>query len=181
MFPWSVIPRAGWPSAAAAATTSAMRAAPSSIEYSVCTWRCVKLSTGCPQGFIHSLWTNYTGVIRRYHHGAHPDTWKDFLTSTWKEFGTSNMTSYREAPLPEKRRGRSNSRDIALVLAAYAPILIVSRLVVDERERVLIDRAITFGYGVMANAGAPRLSMFSVWPLMGTMWIVARFVAPRMP
>ena len=38
MFPWSVMPIAGCPSAAAAATTSPMRDAPSSIEYSV--WTC---------------------------------------------------------------------------------------------------------------------------------------------
>src|SRR4029077_9826007 len=38
MFPWSVVPTAGWPSEAAAATTSPIRDAPSSIEYSV--WRC---------------------------------------------------------------------------------------------------------------------------------------------
>ena len=37
MLPWSVIPMAGWPSAAAAAMTSLIRAAPSSIENSV--WR----------------------------------------------------------------------------------------------------------------------------------------------
>ena len=42
MLPWSVMPIAGWPSAAAAATTSPTRAAPSSIEYSVWTWRWVK-------------------------------------------------------------------------------------------------------------------------------------------
>jgi hypothetical protein len=36
MLPWSVMPMAGCPSAAAAATTSATRAAPSSIENSVC-------------------------------------------------------------------------------------------------------------------------------------------------
>ena len=36
MLPWSVIPIAGWPSVTAAATTSPIRAAPSSIEYSVC-------------------------------------------------------------------------------------------------------------------------------------------------
>jgi hypothetical protein len=134
------------------------------------------------------------------------------------------MTTHTEAPLPEKRWGRSYNRDLAIVLAAYAPILIVSLLVVDdldgvlayivsgapilpaaavgwavlrslkrvdERERLLIYRAIafaffatavlTFGYGFMENAGAPRLSMFAVWPLMGTMWMVGRFVAPRMP
>ena len=39
MFPWSVMPTAGWPSAAAAPTTSPIRDAPSSIEYSVCRWR----------------------------------------------------------------------------------------------------------------------------------------------
>jgi hypothetical protein len=44
MLPWSVMPMAGWPSAAAAATTSSTRAAPSSIEYSVCTCRWVNES-----------------------------------------------------------------------------------------------------------------------------------------
>src|SRR3954464_2949371 len=44
MLPWSVIPRAGCPSAAAAATTSSTRDAPSSIENSVWTWRWAKLS-----------------------------------------------------------------------------------------------------------------------------------------
>ena len=41
MLPWSVMPTAGWPSAAALATTSPTRAAPSSIENSVCTCRWV--------------------------------------------------------------------------------------------------------------------------------------------
>jgi len=134
------------------------------------------------------------------------------------------MTTHTEAPLPEKRWGRSNTRDMAIVLAAYAPILVASLLVVDdldgvvryivsgtpilpaaavgwavlrmlkrvdERERLLTYRALafaffgtavlTFGYGFMENAGAPRLSMFAVWPLMGAMWMVGRFVAPRMP
>ena len=76
MLPWSVIPIAGWPSAAAAATTSSTRAAPSSIEYSVWTWRWVKLSptggllgaagrcsTVDPQRFFHRLWMNHTAVI----------------------------------------------------------------------------------------------------------------------
>src|SRR4051794_41002200 len=44
MLPWSVIPTAGWPSAAAAATTSPIRDAPSSIEYSVCRCRCTNES-----------------------------------------------------------------------------------------------------------------------------------------
>ena len=75
MLPWSVMPTAGWPSAAAVATTSSIRAAPSSIEYSVCRCRWTndlrqrplpdvrlrlvhrRLSTG--------LWMNHTGVVRR--------------------------------------------------------------------------------------------------------------------
>src|SRR4051794_40171603 len=74
MFPWSVMPMAGCPSAAAAAMTSLTRAAPSSIENSVWRWRCAiesppllapptdwTSSQGCPQG----LWTDYTGVIHR--------------------------------------------------------------------------------------------------------------------
>src|SRR5690554_726625 len=44
MCPWSVMPSAGCPSAAAAPTTSAMRAAPSSMENSVWTWRWVNES-----------------------------------------------------------------------------------------------------------------------------------------
>src|SRR6478672_2263909 len=44
MLPWSVMPRAGWPSATALATRSSRRAAPSSIENSVWTWRCVNES-----------------------------------------------------------------------------------------------------------------------------------------
>jgi hypothetical protein len=142
----------------------------------------------------------------------------------WKEFFTPSMTMHSELPLPEKRWGRSYNRDLAIVLAAYLPILAASLIVVDdldgvlryvvsgapilpfaaigwamlrslkrvdERERTLIYRSLTFaffgtavltfGYGFMENAGAPRLSMFSVWPVMGTMWLVGRFVAPRLP
>jgi hypothetical protein len=134
------------------------------------------------------------------------------------------MTTYHEAPLPEKRWGRIYNRELALVLAAYAPVLVVSLLVaddtsgalryvvsgtpvlpfaalgwvvvralrrVDERERLLVYRSLafacfatsvlTFGYGFMENAGAPRLSMFAVWPTMGAMWALGRLVAPRLP
>src|SRR5689334_7978625 len=50
MFPWSVMPTAGWPSESAAATTSPIRDAPSSIEYSVC--RCRWTNESC---FMSSL------------------------------------------------------------------------------------------------------------------------------
>jgi hypothetical protein len=62
---------------------------------------------------------------------------------------------------------------------------------VDERERLLTYQAIsvaffgtavvTFGYGFLENAGAPRLSMFAVWPVMASMWVVGRTLASRMP
>lgn len=31
---------------------------------------------------------------------------------------------------------------------------------------------ITFGYGFLEGAGLPRLSMFIVWPVMATLWVV---------
>ena len=50
MLPWSVMPNAGCPSATAAATSSPIRAAPSSMENSVWVWRCVndRPDTGPP-------------------------------------------------------------------------------------------------------------------------------------
>src|SRR5437763_1894650 len=74
MFPWSVIPMAGWPSATAAAITSLTRAAPSSMEKSVWRCRCVMespsplapptetSSQACPQG----LWTELHGCSSPY-------------------------------------------------------------------------------------------------------------------
>ena len=29
---------------------------------------------------------------------------------------------------------------------------------------------VTFGYGFLENVGFPKLSMFAVWPVMGTLW-----------
>ena len=77
MLPWSVMPSAGCPSAAASATSSSTREAPSSIENSVWVWRWTKrLRSAIPclvllrwvvhrqsTPTIHMLWTSYTGVI----------------------------------------------------------------------------------------------------------------------
>ena len=77
MLPWSVIPRAGWPSATAACTRSFTRAAPSSIENSVWVCRCVndrvRQRAGAFLGIssaarptprvLHRVWTSYSGVI----------------------------------------------------------------------------------------------------------------------
>src|SRR4051812_22027081 len=74
MLPWSVIPTAGIPSRTAAETTSSMREAPSSIEYSV--WRCRWTNESgirevrhrsrdvpFPQRLWTVLWMNHTDVI----------------------------------------------------------------------------------------------------------------------
>jgi hypothetical protein len=41
-------------------------------------------------------------------------------------------------------------------------------------ERIAIAAAVTAGwtftYGFLENAGYPRLSMFTVWPVMGAVW-----------
>ncbi len=60
MLPWSVIPIAGWPSFAAAATTSPIRDAPSSIEYSVCTWRWTN-------DLLTALWTPVDNLVDELH------------------------------------------------------------------------------------------------------------------
>ena len=72
MLPWSVMPMAGCPSAAAAATTSSTRAAPSSIEYSVWTWRWVKLSPtggllGAPAGVPQSIHSGRPPAVDESH------------------------------------------------------------------------------------------------------------------
>ncbi len=39
-----------------------------------------------------------------------------------------------------------------------------------------ITAAATFSYGFLETAGFPRLSMFTVWPLMGGSWMLVVFV-----
>lgn len=47
-------------------------------------------------------------------------------------------------------------------------------------EYVAIAAAVTAGwtftYGFLENAGYPKLSMFTVWPVMGTVWAVVACV-----
>jgi hypothetical protein len=81
---------------------------------------------------------------------------------------------------------------LPVVPFAALPLVMVRVLqTVDERERSLVYRSIavaffvtatlTFGYGFLENAGAPKLSMFCIWPVMATAWAVGRLVAPRLP
>jgi len=67
---------------------------------------------------------------------------------------------------------------LPLMLAIWAVVRQVHR--VDEfirkttLEQLAIAAAITAGwtftYGFLENAGFPRLSMFTVWPVMGAAW-----------
>jgi hypothetical protein len=47
-------------------------------------------------------------------------------------------------------------------------------------EAIAIAAAVTAGwtftYGFLENAGFPRLSMFTVWPVMGAVWFVVAMV-----
>jgi hypothetical protein len=44
----------------------------------------------------------------------------------------------------------------------------------------VLTAVITFSYGFLERyAGAPSASMFCVWPLMATLWIVGQFGATR--
>jgi hypothetical protein len=61
---------------------------------------------------------------------------------------------------------------------------------IDEylRQRLLetfalaaaITAGVTFTYGFLETAGFPRLSMFTVWPVMGVAWGVVDFVRCRL-
>ena len=37
----------------------------------------------------------------------------------------------------------------------------------------------TFSYGFLENVGYPKLSMFTVWPLMALFWVIAGFISSR--
>ncbi|MBE3638304.1 hypothetical protein [Mangrovicoccus algicola] len=75
---------------------------------------------------------------------------------------------------------------LALTLSPMLPALFICAVIIrtirqlDEMQRKLQFEAlavafagtalITFGYGFLEGAGFPRLSMFTVWPLMAGIW-----------
>jgi hypothetical protein len=86
---------------------------------------------------------------------------------------------------------------VAVALIPMVPFSVLGWIVlralrrVDERERSMMYRAValaffatavvSFAYGFLENTGAPRLSMFVVWPTMASFWVVGRWIAPWMP
>ncbi|MEM9777727.1 MAG: hypothetical protein AAF902_24330 [Chloroflexota bacterium] len=82
-----------------------------------------------------------------------------------------------------------------VILLPMIPIIFTVRAIVrflsgtDELERELQLKSLaislagtaflTFTYGFLEGVGLPRLSMFTVWPLMAAIWVVARFILNR--
>lgn len=88
----------------------------------------------------------------------------------------------------------SNFRYILVVLPML-PVVFTVRAIVrylndtDELERELQLKSlaislagtafITFTYGFLERVGLPKISMFSVWPLIAVLWVGARFYLNR--
>lgn len=57
---------------------------------------------------------------------------------------------------------------------------------IDEMQRTIQIEALaiafaatallTFSYGFLENVGFPKLSMFAVWPLMSTFWVIGLLI-----
>lgn len=88
-----------------------------------------------------------------------------------------------------------SSLRFVIVLLPMLPIIFTVRAIVrylsntDEFERELQLKSvavslagtafITFTYGFLEVVGLPKISMFSVWPLMAAIWVVTRFILNR--
>jgi hypothetical protein len=79
-----------------------------------------------------------------------------------------------------------------LLVSPMVPFLLIVVAIVRQARRVdeyirlqLLENVViaagvtagwTFTYGFLENAGFPRLSMFTVWPVMGAVWGVTSIV-----
>lgn len=77
---------------------------------------------------------------------------------------------------------------ILVTLIPMLPVVFICSVVIrsirhlDEMQRKLQFEAIalafvgtaliTFGYGFLEDEGFPKLTMFVVWPLMATLWVI---------
>ena len=94
-----------------------------------------------------------------------------------------------------KRGIADNNLRIAASLLPVIPMIAIAWVILrhlhrmDELQRIIQLQSlvaalagtaiITFGYGFLENIGHPRLSMFVVWPMMATLWVVALFFTKR--
>ena len=88
----------------------------------------------------------------------------------------------------------SNLRYV-LILLPMIPVIFTVRAIMrylagtDEMEREIQLKSlaislagtafITFTYGFLERVGLPKISMFSVWPLIAVLWVGARFYLNR--
>ncbi len=72
--------------------------------------------------------------------------------------------------------------------AAFVVVAVVRQLRrIDELQRRIQLEALglafagtavlSFGYGFLENVGYPKLTMFAVWPLMATLWVVGLVIS----
>jgi len=82
----------------------------------------------------------------------------------------------------------SKAARILVTLIPMLPVVFICGVVIrsirhlDEMQRKLQFEAIalafvgtaliTFGYGFLEDEGFPKLTMFVVWPLMATLWVI---------
>lgn len=93
------------------------------------------------------------------------------------------------ANLPEGKLRIASALLPVLPMGAMAIVTIRHILQLDElARRVHLEglavasvgtALITFSYGFLETAGFPRLSMFLVWPLLGSLWALGSWVSWR--
>ncbi|AZD30674.1 hypothetical protein [Pseudomonas chlororaphis] len=89
----------------------------------------------------------------------------------------------------------SSAGRIAVSLIPVIPLIAMALVVIRQLRRLdelsqriqlnalgiafVCTALITFSYGFLEIAGLPRLSMFAVWPIMGSVWLVATLLGNR--
>lgn len=89
----------------------------------------------------------------------------------------------------------SSAGRIAVSLIPVIPLIVTALVVIRQLRRLdelsqriqlnalgiafVCTALITFSYGFLEIAGLPRLSMFAVWPIMGSVWLVATLLGNR--
>ncbi|OLF52877.1 hypothetical protein [Pseudomonas chlororaphis] len=89
----------------------------------------------------------------------------------------------------------SSAGRIAVSLIPVAPMIAMAVVVIRQLRRLdelaqriqlnalgiafVCTALITFSYGFLEIAGLPRLSMFMVWPIMGSVWLIATLLGNR--
>lgn len=90
---------------------------------------------------------------------------------------------------------QSNVGKIAVAMIPVIPMIAIAVVVIRQLRRLdelgqriqfnalsiafVCTALITFSYGFLETAGLPRLSMFAVWPIMGSVWLVATLLGNR--